>query len=720
MAIRWLAESRVWLLETERTAYALGVHPEGWLQHLYWGPRLVQPRDYPVPGHRPEHGAGGFQAGLIPEEYPAWGGLRYADPCLKVLFTDGGRDLRLQYHDHQISQDGAQLQIVLRDPHDPYGLIVRLFYRVVAGDDLLVRWAEVENGGLDALDLESAYSAAWNLPPGEYELWHLSGAWGAETQVQRQPLTPGEVLLESRRGQTSHAANPFFALTPRGETGEVAGRVWFGALAWSGNWRLGIRTTTSWSQVTGGISDFDFRWHLDPGERFTTPAFVAGFCADGLGGMSRRLHRYQRREVLPRRGGDRPVLYNSWEATFFDVTLEGQSALADRAAQIGVELFVVDDGWFGSRDDDRHGLGDWFPSPKKFPDGLAPLAAHVERRGMRFGLWVEPEMVNPDSDLYRAHPDWVLHFPHRPRSEQRNQLVLNFAREDVREHIFGLLDHLLAGQPISFIKWDHNRTWSEPGWPAAPAQRQREVWVRHVLGVYEVLDRLRAAHPEVAFESCAGGGGRVDLGIMSRTEQVWTSDNTDAFDRLRIQEGFTFAYAPRAMMSWVTHSPTWTSGRQVALDYRFHVSMAGGLGIGDDIRRWSPEEMARAAQLVAEYKEIRPLVQGGDLHRLLSPREGDTTALAYVAEDRSRAVLFVYQHRTGPLHPYLRGNAWVRLPGLDPQALYAVEGDGLRLFHGGELGGDHPVSGLALAEVGLSVGRLQGDYASRLIHIRRL
>jgi alpha-galactosidase len=718
--IHWLPVERTWILEGTRAAYACGVQPDGWLQHLYWGPRLVHPRDYPEPGSRPEHAAGGFDPGVLPDEYPAWGGVRYGDPCLKLTYADGDRDLRLEYREHRIAAGGEGLEVVLADPHPAYGLVVTLHYRLIPEEDLLLRWSEVENRGGGPVDLEVAASANWNLPPGAYELWHLAGAWGAETQVQRQPLAPGQVVLESRRGHTSHVANPFFALTPQGETGEAAGRVWFGALAWSGNWRIAVRTTGDWCQVTAGISDFDFRWRLEPGEGFATPACLGGFSSAGLGGMSRALHRYQRREVLPRAGTLRPVLYNSWEATSFDVRVDGQMDLADRAAQLGVELFVVDDGWFGSRDDDRRGLGDWQPNPRKFPQGLRPLVDHVRQRGMQFGIWVEPEMVNPDSDLYREHPDWVLHFPHRPRSEQRHQLVLNFAREDVRAHIFGLLDRLLTDQAISFVKWDHNRTWSEPGWPTAPPSRQREVWVRHVRGLYEVLDRLRARHPEVAFESCAGGGGRVDLGILSRTEQVWTSDNTDAYDRLRIQEGFTLAYAPKAMMCWVTHSPSWTSGRQLPLEFRFHAAMAGGLGIGDDIRRWTPAEMAQAAALVAQYKEIRPLVQGGDLHRLLSPRGGDTAAVAYVAEDRSAAVLFVYRHRTGPLHPYRRAHAWIRLPGLDPEALYVVDGDDLRLFHGGGLGPGRPVSGRALAEVGLSVGRLQGDYVSRLIRVRRV
>ncbi len=707
----------MWILESQRSAYVLGVFPEGGLQHLWWGPRLTDPSDYPTPGAHPEHQAGGINAGFVPEEYPAWGGMRFTNPCLKLTYADGGRDLPLGYRDHRITGDA--LAVALADPYEPYGLSVTLHYQIVWAHDLVVRWAEITNGGTAPLDLEVALSAAWNLPPDRYALWHLHGQWGAETQIEQQVLAvSATVTLESRRGQTSHVANPFFALGAAGRVEEEQGRVWFGALAWSGNWRIAVQSTPAWTQITGGISDFDFRWRLAPGESFHTPPFVGGYANDGLGGASRRLHRYQREEVLPSSGRWQPVLYNSWEATTFHVTPEEQMVLAKRAAALGVELFVVDDGWFGTRDNSHRGLGDWFPSPTKFPQGLGPLIAGVQDLGMDFGLWVEPEMVNPDSDLYRAHPDWILHFPHRTPSQHRNQWVLNFARDDVRAYILEILDGLLTQNPIAFIKWDHNRPFSEPGWPDAPAIHQREVWVRHVLGVYEILDRLRALHPGVIFETCAGGGGRVDLGILARTDQAWASDNTDPFDRLRIQEGFTAAYAPRAMVSWVTRSPTWAHGRHVSLDFRFHVSMAGTLGIGDDIRNWSPEEMRRAAELVALYKEIRPLVQGGDLYRIRSPREGSETALCYVAEDRSAAVVFVYQHHTGPLHP-ARSIVSVRIPGLDPSAHYRVSAERVRLFGGASLH-DRPVSGSALAEVGLCVEGLDADYASAIVQLHRI
>jgi alpha-galactosidase len=306
-----------------------------------------------------------------------------------------------------------------------------------------------------------------------------------------------------------------------------------------------------------GIQPFDFAWRLGPGERFETPQLVCGYTPNGLGGAARLLHAYEEQVQLPenKRETPRPVLYNSWEATLFDVSSGHQTGLAREAARLGVELFVVDDGWFGERHHDRAGLGDWTVNARKFPNGLRELIDEVHGLGMQFGIWVEPEMVNPDSDLYRAHPGWAYHAEGREPTLGRNQMVLNFARDDVREHIFEQLRRLLSDHgSIEFVKWDHNRAWTEVGWPEEPT-RQREVWVRHVLGVYEVMARLRQAFPNLLLESCAGGGGRADLGILRYTDQVWTSDNTDAADRVNIQYGYSRAHTPRVMVNWVTDVP---------------------------------------------------------------------------------------------------------------------------------------------------------------------
>jgi alpha-galactosidase len=405
----------------------------------------------------------------------------------------------------------------------------------------------------------------------------------------------------------------------------------------------------------------------------------------------------------------RPVLYNSWEATLFAVDEAGQKALATKAARLGVERFVMDDGWFGARDHDRAGLGDWTVNPKKFPSGLQPLVDHVKSLGMDFGLWVEPEMVNPDSDLYRKHPDWALHFPGRPRSESRNQLVLNFARKDVQEHVFGVLDRLLAENDIRFFKWDMNRHFAEPGWPAVAPLEQKKVWVEYVRGVYSVMDRLRARHPGVEIESCSGGGGRVDLGMLQRVEQVWTSDNTEALDRLRIQEGFTLAYTPKVMMAWVTDVPN-MNGRVTPLRFRFLTAMQGSLGIGGNLDHWSEADAKLATEMVAWYKRVRPTVQEGDLYRLLSPSTDGAAVNQYVARDGKQAVVFAARQS----QQYLRALPTVLLRGLVPEAVYRVDRLDDKLA-------DKPaaLSGAALMERGLTFD-LRGDFDATAVVLERL
>lgn len=396
------------------------------------------------------------------------------------------------------------------------------------------------------------------------------------------------------------------------------------------------------------------------------------------------------------------MLYNSWEATGFAVSEDGQARLAELAAQIGVECFVVDDGWFTGRNNDRAGLGDWTPDPVKFPRGLTPLIGRVQALGMRFGLWVEPEMVNPDSDLYRAHPDWVYHFANRARTQRRNQLVLNLARPDVADWVFRTLDGLLSANDIGFVKWDMNRPFAEPGWPEQAGRNPERIWTEHVRNLYAILDGLGAAHPGTDFESCSGGGGRVDLGILGRVQQVWTSDNTDAWDRVAIQEGFTQVYPAQVMAAWVTDSPNFLTGRRLPLSFRFHVAMAGALGIGGDLLRWDAAELAEAARLVAVYKEIRPVIQRGSLYRVASARTDPVGASEYLSADGSEVVVLCWW---GP--GQLGGRLFrVRLAGLDPDARYADAGTGAEHL------------GSALMNVGLDQPG-GADFGSALIRMRR-
>jgi alpha-galactosidase len=480
-----------------------------------------------------------------------------------------------------------------------------------------------------------------------------------------------QTVLESRRGSTGHQNNPWFALARAG-TSEESGPVWFGALAWSGSWRITVEPDVKRRiRVTGGYNPFDFSYRLAPDAALETPVFFAGYTQGGLGEASRLLHRFELTHVLPQAPHPRarPVLYNSWEATEFNLTEAGQMKLAEMAAQIGVERFVMDDGWFGARDSDRAGLGDWIVNRRKFPRGLQPLIERVHALGMDFGLWVEPEMVNPDSDLYRRHPDWVLNFPGRPRTEARNQLVLNLARQDVRDHLFRVLDELVTQNDIGFLKWDYNRNWAEPGWPEQKPEDQQKLYVSYVENLYWILQRLRERHPKLEIESCSGGGGRVDLGIMRFTDEVWPSDNTDPFDRLSIQDGFTYAHTPGVMMAWVTDSPNWVNQRSTSLEYRFLSAMQGSLGVGADLTHWREQDFQTAKRLIADYKGIRMTVQQGRLYRLISPRDGGPySATQSISSDGRQAVLFAFLHSSSMLYPYPR----IHLKSLDPQARYRL------------------------------------------------
>ncbi|HEX6483227.1 MAG TPA: alpha-galactosidase [Ktedonobacteraceae bacterium] len=707
--ITYDASSKCWILQMEASTYCIGLSEgDSSLQHIYWGPHIAS-----AAASEMAHASGplkrsfGTSERTIREEYAPWGGMRFSEPSLKVEYADGTRVIEWVFEEQGVERSGASQTLWLRFRDQAYPLTVTLYYRIYDGHDVIERWARLENsGGSGPVTIEQALSADWYLPHHDrYRLTYLHGRALKETQVTETILCPGTVVLESRRGVTSHQFNPWVALDPEATATEESGEVWSAALAWSGQWKIVVETTP-YGEVhcAGGVNDFDFRYRLDEGSWLDLPAFVGLYSSEGFGGVSRRWHAYERELVLPEPPeAVRPVLYNSWEATAFAINERNQVGLAEKAAELGAEVFVVDDGWFGARNNEYAGLGDWTVNPEKFPRGLNPLIARVNALGMRFGLWIEPEMVNPDSDLYRAHPDWVYHFRHRSRTEGRNQLVLNLAREDVRAWVLATLDSLLSEHAIEFVKWDMNRYFSEPGWPDEAGRNPERIWLDHVRNLYGIIDELRRRHPKVAFESCAAGGGRVDLGILSRVEQVWPSDNTDALDRLRIQEGFSYAYAPRVMMCWVTDCPNFVTRRTVPLNYRFHVAMAGSLGIGGDLSRWTPQEREEARGFIETYKRVRPVIQNGLLYRLRSPRAGRVAASQYVARDGSEVVMFVWGHSQQ------FGETQVQLPlhGLEEEAHYAEAISGATY------------SGTYLAQKGLPVN-LVGDFDSRMVHLVRI
>ncbi|MFL5993394.1 MAG: alpha-galactosidase [Streptomyces sp.] len=683
---------RTWILSGPASSYALHLTAEDELLHLHWGPRIALADAEalavsPLPEYRP------FEAPLDGrEEYPVEGGPRFTRPALSVR-TDERRGTEWSFEAYDT--EGDELRLRFRDG----GLTVTLHYRM--RDDVLERWVTLHNQDPAPVELLRADSATWTLPDREdgWRLSQLHGRWAAESLLTQTPLTYGDKVIGSRRGHTGHQHLPWVALDT--DATEERGEVYGVALGWSGSWRIAVaQLPDARVQITGGAGyDDSGLLRLAAGESFTTPVFAGLWSDGGFGGASRAWHAYQRAYVIPGADADRPVLFNSWEATNFDISEEQQRTLARRAAATGVELFVVDDGWFGARTSDRAGLGDWAPNPDRFPNGLEPLGEYVHGLGMQFGIWVEPEMVNPDSELYRAHPDWVQYQAGRKRTEFRNQLVLNLAREDVQEYLWGQLDTLLSSAPIDYVKWDFNRCFTDAGWPGDPYPQR--LWVDHVHGFYALLDRLRQAHPGVAFESCSGGGGRIDLGVLSRTDQVWTSDNTDPLDRLAIQYGFSQIHPARVMAAWVTDSPnTQLNDRVSSLRFRFVSAMAGVLGVGGDLTEWTEAELAEAGRWVALYKEIRPLVQRGDLYRLRPPR-GGLSAVQYVLGDETVVLAWLQAQQYGEPVPALR------LRGLDPTASYECPETG------------EVYRGAVLLHHGLRTG-LRGDLDATVIRLRRI
>ncbi len=683
-----IAHTDGWILQTQTTAYALGFDSDGRLVNRWWGVRLPYPEDYPAPPDSDGYASFNGPAHLLPEEYPAYAdGLNYTEPCLKLTYPDEVRAVILKLEDSTHSDD--TLILTLTDPAYP-ALHVMLYYTLHAQTDIIARRAVITNTGNVPITLERVWSALWYIPQDGLNFRHFTGRWNDEFILREETLTHGVKTIESRRLTTSHHHNPYFAL--HRDATEDSGDVWFGLLAWSGNWSIRAEVTDFGGVRLGvGVNDWDFAYQLNAGESFRTPTAYAGYTQGGFSAASRNLHACLR-GTLPHAGQPRKVLFNSWEVSEFDVNEASQKGFAQAAAAIGCELFVMDDGWFNGRDSDSAGLGDWWPDARKFPDGLTPLVTHVNALGMDFGLWIEPEMVNPASDLYRKHPDWVIHHPNRPRTQARNQLILNLARTDVQEYLITALDKLLTQHNIAFIKWDMNRNVSEAGWPDAPGH-PRELWVRYVDGLYHVWGTLRQRHPGVLWQSCSGGGGRADWGILRYADQIWLSDNTDPTRRLPMQANFSHVFPPETLESWVTDM----GADYLPLAFRYHVSMCGVLGVGADITRWSDKQRDQARQLTEAYKAVRDVIQFGDVFRLV--QTDPYYAMQYLDATAENGVLFVFRtYAPEPTAPMR-----VRLRGLQPDRLYRVE--------------DHAVvrSGAAWMADGLTV--VLGNFESRLLKL---
>lgn len=632
-----VCENNIFVLETKNTHYVMGIDASGYNHHIHWG-KKCDVSDYQADNTGDEN-SNHTRLDEYKQELTPFGQTMYRECDIKAEFEDKCREINLKYDGYEKSDD--TLSLVFSDKF--YPLEITLHYQIFENCDIIKRWSTVKNTGTGRIDFEKISSAQFSLPSVKpYTFKNTNGAWGGEFIETNNVLEGGYTIFESHKGSSNHNNSPYFIAYQNAD--EKTGDVYFASLAYSGNFKVSCsRDLYGITRVVMGMNDFDFSHTINGGEILDTPSVYCGY-VQGFGEMTRQMNRFAVNHLLPKQFNDKPlpVLYNSWEATGFDVSVSNQSALAQRAAEMGVELFVMDDGWFGQRKNDRAGLGDWYVNKEKFPNGLNELIEKVNELGMDFGIWVEPEMVNPDSDLFRKHPDWAYHYPNREACTLRHQLVLNMTREDVQEYIFNLLDELLSNHNIKYIKWDMNRPFSETG--AENLQNPKMYSYLHTMAVYSIVDKLKEKHPDVAIESCASGGGRCDLGALSHYDQAWTSDNTDGIDRMTIQKGYSLLRPVKTMRAWVTDIAG--INKPCSLDFRFAVAMQGSLGVGGNLTKYSDEDLEICKKNIALYKEIRDIVQFGDLYRILDIEKDEVLLNQYVNEDKSKAVAFLLANGT--------------------------------------------------------------------------
>ena len=691
MSIKFDLKKKIFHLKNEEISYVIKILKNGQLGHLYWGKKIKKAERlarYDISQHRPYEAYAlkddtGFILENIAREYPSFGQSDFREPAYQTEAENGSIISDLKYQDHQIysgkkelaglpstyvekESEAETLEITLYD--EVTDLEVVLSYTVFNDYPIITRSANFKNQGQQKLNLKRALSMSVDFENKDFELLQLSGAWGRERDIIRRPLEQGITRIDSKRGGSSHQQNPFVALVEP-ETDEYRGEAYGYSLVYSANFiAQAERNHYGKTRLTMGINPFTFNWLLESGESFQTPEVVMNYSDRGLNKMSQNFHQLYRSRLVrgKHRDKQRPVLINNWEGTYFDFDTDKILEMAAAAAEVDLELFVLDDGWFGKRNDDTSSLGDWYVNEEKLPGGLEYLAQEINKLEMDFGLWFEPEMISPDSDLYREHPEWAIQVPERKSSESRQQLILDLSRSDVQDYIIERVSAILEKADIAYVKWDMNRPMTEYGSLELKAEHQSELNHRYILGLYRVLEEITSSFPEVLFESCAGGGGRFDPGMLHYMPQTWTSDDTDAVERLKIQYGTSLVYPASSMGAHVSAVPNHQVERSTSLKMRYDVASFGNLGYELDITELNEKEMEAVKKQVNNYKEIRELVQFGDFYRLRSPFAGNFTAWSYLSQDREEVLAGFYQVLATP-NPK---EETLKLKGLDSESDY--------------------------------------------------
>ncbi len=674
-------------------SYVIEISEQDDLLHLYYGARIdAEDIRLPKRGRNIVCNADDnnvmYSLSVLPQEYPSSGASDFRSPAYEIETDKGLHTPELKYKSHKIidgkppikglpavytENDNEAQTLIITMADDIHGIEVKLYYTVFENLNVICRHSEIINISNPYMYLNNAQSVSLDFPAGEYEYIHLEGAWAREKHIDRNVVHKGSQGFESRRGASGHAENPFLMFFDKGSN-EDYGNVYGISLVYSGNHRFMIEQEMYESvRVQAGINPFNFRFTLNKGESFVTPEAVMVYSSNGFANMSNTFHKLYRTRLCRGKWRDkvRPILINNWEGTYFDFTKEKLLAIADAASKIGIELFVLDDGWFGRRNDDTSSLGDWFENKEKLGGTLRELSAEMNKRGLKFGLWFEPEMVSPDSDLYRAHPDWAISVPNVKPHLCRHQLVLDYTREDVRDYIVNRITDILDSANIEYVKWDMNRNMSDVYSLNLPSDKQGEFYHKYILGLYDVLERITTAFPDVLFEGCASGGGRNDAGMLYYMPQNGTSDDTDAVERLYIQYGGSMVYPASTVGAHVSAVPNHQTGRISSLSMRGTVAMNGAFGYELDLSALDDNELNEMKKQVEFYKGIREIVMTGDYYRLLNPFTSRHSAWMYVSADKKKAIVYYVVKEARPENEAV----YLKLKGLDENAKYTINGE---------------------------------------------
>lgn len=725
-------KDKAFKLRANNTDYMMKVCEEGYLAHVYYGNKvpdedltyLLRLDESPFTPATNDRDRASFMD-TLPFEYPCFGLGDYRESAFKIMDANGMSTCDLRYVSHKMYEGKPKLEglpatfateesgcsTLEITMYDKYANIeVVLIYTAFDKLDVITRSAVITNKSEKPFKITRALSACVDFDTDKMDMITLNGSWARERAVERCRLHHGKQLVDSCRGESSHQNNPFVALCDN-NADEDKGEVFGFNFVYSGNFYAQAEVTQhKKTRFLMGINPLDFEWLLEKGESFTCPEVVMVHSDEGIGKMSRTFHDLYRNNLIRGEYKDkrRPILINNWEATYFNFDTDKLIDIAKEASKLGIEMLVMDDGWFGHRDSDNSSLGDWFVYEKKLKGGLKYLVDEVNKLGMKFGIWFEPEMISPDSELYKAHPDWAIQIKGRPLTLCREQYVLDYSRKEVRDHVYGMMKKILDSANIEYIKWDMNRQLTEVGSATLPAERQRELWHRYVLGVYDLMDRLTTDYPHILLENCSGGGARFDPGMLYYSPQIWCSDDTDAIERLKIQHGTSMCYPCSAMGAHVSDCPNHTVGRNTPFKTRGHVAMVGTFGYELDVTRIPQEDRDAIPAQIEEFNKFNKLVRTGDHYRIGNMFEDNTwDAWEFVAKDKSEALFEFVQVLARPNERSRR----IKLKGLEPEAYYYEESEP-----------DKKISGAALMNAGINIAKmwngdgLYGDFCSKILH----